>query len=132
MPKTNATLTRQFAKAAAASELVPTCPTMSVSTKPINIWPTCPAIIGQARASVLASSAQKRRGSGIDRSPNQDFSLWQVFETSVTSRIQKLQEFRSSGDEYLVESTSSRVEIFIAWRPINQHPQSGKPPLHSA
>jgi hypothetical protein len=33
---------------------------------------------------------------------------------------------RSSGDEYLVESTASRVEIVIAWRLINHHPQTGK------
>jgi hypothetical protein len=39
---------------------------------------------------------------------------------------------RSSGDEYLVESTASRVEIVIAWRLINHHPQTGKPPSHSA
>ncbi len=30
------------------------------------------------------------------------------------------------------ESTASRAEIFIAWRPINHHPQTGKPPSHSA
>ena len=39
---------------------------------------------------------------------------------------------RSSGDEYLVESTASRVEIVIAWRLINHHPQTGKPSSHSA
>jgi len=31
-----------------------------------------------------------------------------------------------------VESTASRLEIFIAWRPINHHPYTGKPPSHSA
>ena len=31
-----------------------------------------------------------------------------------------------------VESTPSRIEIFFAWRPINHHPQAGKPPSHSA
>ena len=39
---------------------------------------------------------------------------------------------RSSGDEYLVESTASRVETVIAWMVINHHPQTGKPPSHSA
>src|ERR1700688_4486774 len=73
MPKTNATLMRQFAKAAAASELVPTCPTIRVSTRPINIWPTCPATIGQASASVLVSSILNLGRSGIERPPNQDF-----------------------------------------------------------
>jgi hypothetical protein len=87
MPKTNATLMRLLAKAAAASEPVPTCPTMSVSTNPINIWPTWPAIIGQASARVLESSVLKRRGSGIDRSPNQDFGVWQVIEASRYGEI---------------------------------------------
>ena len=40
MPKTKATAIREFANAAAASVPVPTCPTINVSTKPINIWPT--------------------------------------------------------------------------------------------
>jgi hypothetical protein len=44
----------------------------------------------------------------------------------------KNSEVRSSGDEYLVESTASQVEIVIAWRLINHHPQIGKPPSHSA
>jgi hypothetical protein len=30
------------------------------------------------------------------------------------------------------ESTVSRVEFFITWRPINHYPQTGKPPSHSA
>jgi hypothetical protein len=30
------------------------------------------------------------------------------------------------------ESTASRAEIFVAWRPINHHPQTGKSPSHSA
>src|SRR5271165_1478617 len=70
------------------------------------------------------------------------FRLWQqnypaTPETSAAfSREEvKLQEFRScrsSGDEYLVESTASRVEIVIAWRLINHHPETGKPPSHSA
>ncbi len=80
MPKTKATLMREFTKAAAARDVVPTCPTMSVSTRPINICPTCPAIIGQASTSVLTSSVVKRLESGINRSPNQDFSRWQVPE----------------------------------------------------
>jgi hypothetical protein len=30
------------------------------------------------------------------------------------------------------ESTASRVEFFIAWRPTNHYPQTGKLPSHSA
>lgn len=37
-----------------------------VKVNPINIWPTCPAIIGQASAGVLASSVLNRRVSGIE------------------------------------------------------------------
>ena len=32
----------------------------------------------------------------------------------------------------IIGSTASRVGIFIAWRPINHRPQTGKPPSHSA
>jgi hypothetical protein len=81
MPKTKATLIRLFAKAAAARALVPTRPTISVSTKPINICPTCPAIIGPASAKVLAISVRNCRRFDIDRSPNQDFTLWQLWGT---------------------------------------------------
>jgi hypothetical protein len=28
-----------------------------------------------------------------------------------------------------IESTDCRVEIFILWRSINRHPQTGKPPF---
>ena len=37
-----------------------------------------------------------------------------------------------AGTDTGFESAASRFEIFIAWRPINHHPQTGKPPSHSA
>src|SRR5271166_33155 len=53
-------------------------------------------------------------------------------EESLNFKNSGVRSCRSSGDEYLVESTASRVEIVIAWRLINHHPQTEKPPFHSA
>src|SRR5260370_1637445 len=36
-----------------------------------------------------------------------------------------------AGTDTDFESTANRVEIFIAWRPINHHPQNRKAPSHS-
>jgi hypothetical protein len=41
-------------------------------------------------------------------------------------------QISAAGTDTGFESTGSRVEMFIAWRPINHHPQTGKPPSHSA
>jgi len=37
-----------------------------------------------------------------------------------------------AGTDAGFESIGSRVEIFIAWRPINHRPQTGRAPCHSA
>ena len=37
-----------------------------------------------------------------------------------------------AGTETGFQSTASRVENFIAWRPINHQPETGTPPSYSA
>src|SRR5262249_45228531 len=97
MPKTKATLKRPFAKAAAASELVPTCPTISVSTRPINIWPTCPAMIGQASAKVLVNSAVNCRVLDIDRSTKLTFVVDFVVTPAARLSSPKSSPYRTVG-----------------------------------
>src|SRR5271165_2950428 len=53
-------------------------------------------------------------------------------EKSLNFENSGVRSCRSSGDEYLLESTASRVEIVVAWRLIYHDPQTGKLPSHSA
>src|SRR5271165_2563005 len=52
------------------------------------------------------------------------------------SRESGVLEFRIetslAGTDADLQSSASQVEVFIAWRPINHRPQTGKPPSHSA
>ena len=58
--------------------------------------------------------------------------LLSYLPAKFTHRIQKLQEFRSSGAIAGSESTASRVEFFIVSKRMNHHPETAKRPPHSA
>jgi iron-sulfur cluster assembly accessory protein len=70
--------------------------------------------MGEASASVFASSELKRRRFGIDRSPNQDFTLWQASSVCFSaaqipySRVTAATEVKYKiGNERLVKVTGS-------------------------